>query len=388
MGKCYKWLFALLVCLCMSCVVSTPTEANHTIRYYLSVDGILTISGSGTLKYSDCRSISDNTKRKVKKIVINEGITELGEQALLSFYNVKSLVLPNSLIKIGKDSFSGCYYLNSVTLGGNLREIGDGAFSSCYSLESINIPDSVTSIGNYSFSNCKKLKKIILPSSLTDWKRNALQRCPLLKTVINHSKISCKLDDCKGYRIWKINGERVRAVKKGKTATASGVRVPIHYKLQGGTKTGKLPSSYEYGKKVKIPLNVKKKGYQALAWQWDGKNSYDDITFNIGPSAKKVTLTPCWFKYKIKNHKPGMVQVTIMRDKWYLYSDYEIRYSERKDMKNAKKIWLSNASNKNNKVTVTGLAKERTYYFQFRAYVDNESSGSTWIGKRKVRITK
>ncbi len=390
MRRICKCFFGVMIYICLFCACALTAQAGENIRYHLTTDGTLTFSGSGTLSYKDYyQSIPYEKQEKVKKIVIGEGITELSEQALSGFGDVESLILPNSLIKIGKSGVSNCYDLKTIVFGRNLQEIGESAFSGCSSLESITISDTVTNIGEYAFYGCKKLKRIVLPSSLKSWKKNATKKCPMLDTVVNRSKISCKLDNDKGYRIWKVKGKKVTAVPKGKTAKASGIQVPITYKLQGGVQSGYLPSSYEYGKRVKVPLNVKKKGYKALSWNWQGKNSYSFVTYGVGPNAKKVILRPNWFKYKITNQAPGTARVKIRYYNGYgSFSDYEIRYSESKDMKNAKKAWIYNAGKDNDTIDITGLKKGKTYYFQFRSYVDAESIAESWMGKKKIKIKK
>ncbi len=362
-------------------------EGKEEIQFELTQDGTLTFSGSGILDYDDRDIGDDTTKNKVKKIVLSEGITGTVEVAFACFDNVESIQLPNSMTKIGKDAFDGCDSLKYIAFGDNVTEIGAGAFSFCDSLESITIPDTVTTIGRYAFFDCENLKKIVLPKSLKSWKKNATKWCRKLDTVVNRSKISCKLDNDKGYRIWKVKGKKVTAVPKGKTAKASGIQVPITYKLQGGVRSGYLPSSYEYGKRVKVPLNVKKKGYKALSWDWQGKDSYSFVTYGVGPNAKKVILRPNWFEYKITNQAPGTVRVKIRhyKDKFW---KYEIRYSESKDMKNAKTAYIRYASKDNNTADVKGLKKGKTYYFQFCCYVDGESLAEPWMGKRKITIKK
>nr|MBP3598549.1 hypothetical protein [Eubacterium sp.] len=57
-------------------------------------------------------------------------------------------------------------------------------------------------------------------------------------------------------------------------------------------------------------------------------------------------------------------------------------------MKNAKKVWIYNAGKDNDTIDITGLKKGKTYYFQFRSYVDAESLAEPWMGKRKITIKK
>ncbi len=56
-------------------------------------------------------------RKRLRKIVISEGITELEEQALAGFSNVESIVFPDSLTKVGTECFSNCYLLKEIAFG-------------------------------------------------------------------------------------------------------------------------------------------------------------------------------------------------------------------------------------------------------------------------------
>ena len=88
------------------------------LTWTLDADGTLTISGTGAMKdYDYDNNLSPvYNNSDVKKIVIEDGVTS----------------------------------------------IGNTAFSYCKSLTIITIPDSVTSIGESAFDNCKNLKTISL----------------------------------------------------------------------------------------------------------------------------------------------------------------------------------------------------------------------------------
>lgn len=388
MRRLIQLITGICVCICILNTMEQSLNAKERIQYSLAENGIITFSGKGTLTYYDHRSLAWEEKEKIKKIVISEGITELEEQALAGFSNAESIVFPDSLTKIGTECFSNCYLLEKIAFGKNIREIGESAFSGCVALEHLRIPDGVTKIGAYAFYDCKMLKELILPASLKSWKKSAVQHCPQLKRVVNRSKISCEIDTYKGLRIWRAGGRKISVVPKGKTALARGKMIPITYKLKGGKKKGKLPDVYEFGTRLKIPLNVTKKGYAAVAWYCQGTDSNSDMTFYVGPEAKKVILTPYWYKYKIENKENGAVHAHIeIENKDWAYDRYEIRYSESANMKNSKITTLFlNKGNVSKKIT--GLKKGKTYYFQFRAYVDAESGAGCWVGKRKVKIVR
>ena len=70
---------------------------------------------------------------------------------------LKKIILPNSITYIGEDAFDTCRELSEVVLPSNLISIGESAFYRCTSLTSIEIPASVTSIGYEAFSGCTGL---------------------------------------------------------------------------------------------------------------------------------------------------------------------------------------------------------------------------------------
>lgn len=88
----------------------------------------------------------------------------------------------------------------------------------------------------------------------------------------------------------------------------------------------------------------------------------------------------------IKNVKGGKAKVTLKKAVQGA-SGYEIRYSQKKNMKSAKKVTLKKASLL--KATLKGL-KKKTYYVQARAYrtAGGSKTYSGWSGVKSVKIKK
>ena len=151
-----------------SAVTWTKTESDG-LTWTLYEDGTLTISGTGAMK--DYNS-SDNpspvcNNSKVKKIVIEDGVTSIGNYAFESCWNLTSITIPDSVTSIGKSAFHACSSLSSITIPDSVTSIENYAFRACSSLTSITIPDSVTSIGNGAFERCFSLTSITIPDSVT-----------------------------------------------------------------------------------------------------------------------------------------------------------------------------------------------------------------------------
>ena len=134
------------------------------LTWTLTADGTLTISGEGAMKdyNSDDNPSPVYNNSDVKKVVIEDGVTSIGNSAFDSCRNLTSVTIPDSVTSIGKDAFEACNSLSSITLSNNITSIGDAAFYDCSNLKSITIPDSVTSIESAVFYNCTSLKTISL----------------------------------------------------------------------------------------------------------------------------------------------------------------------------------------------------------------------------------
>ena len=104
---------------------------------------------------------------KIKKIVIENGVTNIGDCAFYGCSGLTSITIPNSVTSIGYDAFRGCSGLTSITIPNSVMSIGDYAFYGCSGLTSITIPNSVTSIGEYAFQYCSVLTSITIPNSVT-----------------------------------------------------------------------------------------------------------------------------------------------------------------------------------------------------------------------------
>ena len=103
-------------------------------------DGILTISGKGDMTdYSYSNSPWYIYKDSITNVVIEDGVTSIGERA-----------------------FYGCYYITTVTISDSVTSIGDIAFAYCNALSSVTLPHSVLLIGDSAFFDCSMLTSITI----------------------------------------------------------------------------------------------------------------------------------------------------------------------------------------------------------------------------------
>ena len=102
---------------------------------------------------------------KAEHIIINDGITGIGQWAFYSFVDLKTVVMTDSITWIGDGAFIFCMNLTSVKLSANIKGIHGEAFYGCNKLEHLTLPDTLKTLG--SFGSCSKLKEVIIPDSVS-----------------------------------------------------------------------------------------------------------------------------------------------------------------------------------------------------------------------------
>ena len=123
-------------------------------------------------------------RKYIVSLIINDGVTNIGDNTFYYCYNLKSVTMSNSVTSIGDNAFRFCYNLKSVTLSNSVTSIGEGAFNMCRSLTSVIIPNSVTNIGMAAFSGCNGLTTVTIPNSVTSIGMGAFSNCINLTSVI------------------------------------------------------------------------------------------------------------------------------------------------------------------------------------------------------------
>ena len=133
--------------------------------------------------YYDYEAPWYSRREEIKKVVIKNGVKNIGKYAFKNCKNLTSIKIPNSVTSIGNSAFDGCNSLTSIEIPNSVTSIGDWAFYSCASLTSIEIPNSVTSIGDRAFEFCTGLISINIPNSITSIGDDAFDNCTSLTSI-------------------------------------------------------------------------------------------------------------------------------------------------------------------------------------------------------------
>ena len=202
-------------------IVEDAKDMNsNKITWKLSEDGTLTISGTDMPDYYRPKGTDApwfSQRSNIKKVVINNGVTNIGSGAFYKCYNLTSISIPNSVKSIGVFAFGACTDLTSVTIPNSVTSIGKkafyssgltsvaipnsvtnidkAAFANCLELTSVTIPNSVTAVKDSTFYNCTKLTSVTIPNSVTSIGNSVFEECKALTSVTNLAKTPQKISD-------------------------------------------------------------------------------------------------------------------------------------------------------------------------------------------------
>lgn len=119
----------------------------------------------------------------LRKLVINEGVTQIGNYAFSDCVNLQSVSIPGSVKTLWYGAFRNCTALTEVTIAYGVENIEMYAFSGCSSLKKVELPNSVRQLGANALMNCTSLESVVLPSGLTELTFELFYGCTSLKTV-------------------------------------------------------------------------------------------------------------------------------------------------------------------------------------------------------------
>lgn len=122
-------------------------------------------------------------RTKVANIVIEDGVTSIGNYAFDNCRNLKSVTIGKDVVSIGSNAFYRCTSLNSVNIPDKVTSIGTLAFYQCKSLTGVDLPNGLLSIGESAFEECKSLKSIVIPNSVTTVASDAFKYCSSAESV-------------------------------------------------------------------------------------------------------------------------------------------------------------------------------------------------------------
>ncbi len=390
-------------------------KCGENVTWVLDGD-TLTISGTGAMAdFDGGEDISWSEERdQITKVVIEKGVTTIGEMAFFYCSNLKSVTIPNTVTKIGYQAFHACRQLSDVTIPSGVKVIGDYAFDET-ALSSVSLPASVTSVGYLAFANGPKLKKVSLGKGVKSVDKSAFSGSDVLEAITVAS--GNKTYSAQGGALYDAAKKKLILCPEGKKGTLTLPKSTVtieKYACMGCEKLTKVvipsgvktigESAFEYCSALKsltIPASVTKIGDYAYGVQSTAYGDEDDYYYPIKGDViygyknsaaekyaknNKVTfkaLLPKTTLSSVKNVKGK--KMTVKWKKNTKGKGYQIQYSTDKNFKKGNKT-VKIGKNSTTSKTISKLKKGKTYYVRIRTV--NGSNTSDWSGVKSVKIKK
>lgn len=152
--------------------MSLDSVCGAALRWILN-GSELTICGTGEMDnyfygrpMGDFAQYSYNLKTKVTSIVIENGVTSIGNNAFSGFTNLTSISLGSGLKKIGNNAFASCTKLETVDVPAGVKTIGMCAFQGT-GVSAVTFHEGLEEIQSEAFADCPNLKEASIPKSVT-----------------------------------------------------------------------------------------------------------------------------------------------------------------------------------------------------------------------------
>lgn len=215
-----KRFLAIILVLCLMVSV-VPLQAsaeiigegscsdNGKVRWQMNSNGTLRIYGSGAMKDL---SNSGGTyfapwkdfKGDIKKVVVENGVTKIGDGAFSKYFMLKTVTLADSVKHIGKSAFAGTAVEN-IVLPAGLECIDASAFYDS-AIRNITIPEKVNTVSNNLFFSCDLLVSATFLGAIEDIEEAAFGSCRSLESVTFEKGVSGRIGKQAFYACEKLTG--------------------------------------------------------------------------------------------------------------------------------------------------------------------------------------
>lgn len=119
---------------------------------------------------------------ELKKVVIKDGVTNVGSYALFCLPAATQVTLPDSVTRIGRYGIAMCSKLTGMSIPKGVTEIGDFGLAGD-GLTAITLPDGLQSLGRGAFDSCTSLTNTTLPAAITAVPGKCFADCTKLLTA-------------------------------------------------------------------------------------------------------------------------------------------------------------------------------------------------------------
>ena len=126
--------------------------------------------------------IDFDIKGHLKRVIIGDGVTNVGDYALFCLPAATQVTLPESVTRIGRYGIAMCSKLTGMSIPKGVTEIGDFGLAG-NGLTAVPLPDGLQSLGRGAFDTCTSLTNTTLPAAITAVPGKCFADCTKLLNV-------------------------------------------------------------------------------------------------------------------------------------------------------------------------------------------------------------
>ena len=132
---------------------------------------------------------------KLTGLSIPKGVTEIGDFGLAG-NGLTAITLPDGLQSLGRGAFDTCASLSGMTLPAAITAVPGKCFADCTKLLNVKYAGTVTAIGDLAFESCKSLVTAPIPETVTEIGASAFTGCTALTDVTIPAGVTAIPEDC------------------------------------------------------------------------------------------------------------------------------------------------------------------------------------------------
>ena len=132
---------------------------------------------------------------KLTGLSIPKGVTEIGDFGLAGD-GLTAVTLPDGLQSLGRGAFDTCASLTNTTLPAAITAVPGKCFADCTKLLNVKYAGTVTAIGDLAFESCKALTEAPIPETVTEIGASAFTGCTALTDVTIPAGVTAIPDSC------------------------------------------------------------------------------------------------------------------------------------------------------------------------------------------------
>ena len=132
---------------------------------------------------------------KLTGMSIPKGVTEIGDFGLAGD-GLTAVTLPDGLQSLGRGAFDTCASLTNTTLPAAITAVPGKCFADCTKLLNVKYAGTVTAIGDLAFESCKALTEAPIPETVTEIGASAFTGCTALTDVTIPAGVTAIPEDC------------------------------------------------------------------------------------------------------------------------------------------------------------------------------------------------